>query len=128
MHISLGNLQEVAVVGIVFGVPFAFAALIFFLRHQQKIERERTVRLALEKGEKLSPEVLQVLQSTLQKQDNDRSGLPSAVFAACVMVGVGCIVELEQFGTMIFFFLLALGFVLRAVLSARERANENKKV
>jgi hypothetical protein len=123
---GLGTFSDVAIVTVVFAVPFAFAALAIYLRHQQKMAREATLRLALEKGEKLSPEMLGLVKSTMQDRRSGQRELPSAVFVGCALIGVGCITELHGYGVMLFFGFLGLGFILRAVLTARQSAASEK--
>ncbi|QDP00454.1 DUF6249 domain-containing protein [Thalassotalea sp. PS06] len=102
-------MQDGIIVGIIF---FSFAAVAFsflYFAYRNKMALQETIRLAMEKGQNLSPESIeQILQSQAAPQKDFKRG----ILLVSLAVAIGLFGMLEGFDTTIIglsLFPLALG-------------------
>ncbi len=74
----------------IFGMPVFIIGIIFFFIHRSNAERQKTLRMAIERSDNLSPEVMNALQSMQKKPKtpmNDvRAGLILIAIAGGMMI------------------------------------------
>jgi len=74
----------------IFGMPVFIIGIIFFFIHRSNAERQKTLRMAIERSDNLSPEVMNALQSMQKKPKtpmNDvRAGLILIAIAGGLMI------------------------------------------
>jgi hypothetical protein len=105
------------------GIVFAFSALIvgiiFYARHREKQLRHETIRLALEKGQALPPELLQGGART------QRSDLSRGVLLLSVGAGLTLFLAVERhrgWGAGLVLVCLGLGYLVSHALGRRAPA------
>ena len=59
MHGSMSGLASVLVSAVIFGFTLAIVVAVLYARHRARQMRHETIRLALEKGQPLPPELLE---------------------------------------------------------------------
>lgn len=127
----LGTVSQLSNIFIVFfaiGIPFSFAALVAYFIHQRRLAREQTLRLALDKGASLSPELMRALEQNLRASERSSYG---GIFTCFLFLGLGLATILSsrgdpQLGGGLLLACMGLGYGVTSVLNARV-AKETKK-
>ncbi|WP_394174271.1 DUF6249 domain-containing protein [Thalassotalea litorea] len=107
-------MQDSIIVGIIF-LSFATVAFSFlYFSYRNKIELQQTLRLALEKGQGLSPESIEKL---MQTQSAPQKDFKRGVLLVCLAVATGLYGMLDGFdpdiiGISLFPLALGLGYLL----------------
>ncbi len=90
MNPDLNGVTGLLAVIMIFGMPVFIVAIIFFFVSRSNADKQKTLRMAIEKSDNLSPEVMNALQAMQKKPKtpmNDvRAGLILIAIAAGFMI------------------------------------------
>jgi hypothetical protein len=72
----------------VFGMPVFIVAIIFFFVSRANADRQKTLRMAIEKSDSLSPEVMNALQSMQKKPKTPMNDVRAGLILIAVAAGL----------------------------------------
>ncbi|HET6437450.1 MAG TPA: DUF6249 domain-containing protein [Anaeromyxobacter sp.] len=127
--IDLENvLVPISVVGIVFGFTALMVGIVFYAVHRNSRLRHETIRIALEKGQPLPPNLL---DPPSRRRDPVQKDLRSGLLLVAIGLGVGLFLLLAPFGEgqrawAVGFIPLLMGFAYLAAYAVARR--EQQKV
>jgi len=72
----------------IFGMPVFIIGIIFFFIHRSNAERQKTLRMAIERSDNLSPEVMNALQSMQKKPKTPMNDVRAGLILIAVAAGL----------------------------------------
>lgn len=97
---------------VLFLVTGIVLCVVFYFRHRARQDVQHTLRLALEQGRELSPEVLEALSADVGGGHRDlRRGVISVAVAAAMAIFAWTIGEIELYGIAAFPLMLGIAYL-----------------
>lgn len=72
----------------IFGMPVFIIGIIFFFISRSNAERQKTLRMAIERSDNLSPEVMNALQSMQKKPKTPMNDVRAGLILIAISVGM----------------------------------------
>lgn len=72
----------------IFGMPVFIIGIIFFFISRSNAERQKTLRMAIERSDNLSPEVMNALQSMQKKPKTPMNDVRAGLILIAIAVGM----------------------------------------
>ena len=84
------DIDVTGIIAIVFGcsVPIGIVAIIFYFRHRNRMEMQKTLRMAIEKGADLPADFLENLNQMQNKRKTPASDIRNGIILIAVSLGL----------------------------------------
>ncbi len=88
MDPDLNGATAILAIIMVFGMPVFIVAIIFFFVSRSNAEKQKTLRMAIERSDNLSPEVMNALQSMQKKPKTPMNDVRAGLILIAVAAGL----------------------------------------
>jgi len=85
---NMGGVTGLIAVIMLFGMPVFIVGIIFFFVSRSNAERQKTLRMAIERSGDLSPEVMNALQSMQKKPKTPMNDVRAGLILIAIAVGL----------------------------------------
>jgi hypothetical protein len=85
---EMDDISGILAIALIFGMPVFIVFIVFFFRSKERAEAQKTIRMAIEKGQPLPQEYLDSLQKTGRATKSPGSDIRSGLILIAVGVGM----------------------------------------
>lgn len=82
------NVTNILAIVMIFGMPVFIVAIIFFFIFRSNAEKQKTLRMAIEKSDSLPPEFLESLQKAHPKGKNPANDIRAGLILIAIALGL----------------------------------------
>lgn len=85
---DLHEVTNIIAVLMIFGMPVFIVAIIFFFVSRSNADKQKTLRMAIERSDNLSPEVMSALQSMQKKPKSPMNDVRAGLILMAIAAGL----------------------------------------